>query len=94
MKYFTDDIVRNRPTIARLAEKIRNCMLVHLDDAEGISPARARWRRRRSGAEWRWATSVFTRPERGNDTELSVDILLDASASQIKAAGKRLPRRI
>lgn len=28
--------------------------------------------------------SVFTRPERGNDTELSVDILLDASASQIQ----------
>ena len=28
--------------------------------------------------------SVFTRPERGNDTELSVDILLDASASQIE----------
>lgn len=54
-KYFTDDIVRNRLTIARLAEKIRNCMLVHLDDAR-IKSRAARWRRRRSGAEWRWAT--------------------------------------
>ena len=32
-KFYTDDIVRNRLTIARLSEKIRNCMLVHLDDA-------------------------------------------------------------
>ena len=57
-KYFTDDIVRNRLTISRLAEKIRNCMLVHLDDAR-ISPARARWPRRRSGAASSWATRAF-----------------------------------
>ena len=40
-KYFTDDIVRNRLTISRLAEKIRNCMLVHLDDARIKSRAGA-----------------------------------------------------
>ena len=83
-KYFTDDIVRNRLTISRLAEKIRNCMLVHLDDARikaragSLAPEKV-WRAVTLGDE-----SVFTRPERGNDTELSVDILLDASASQIE----------
>lgn len=83
-KYFTDDIVRNRLTISRLAEKIRNCMLVHLDDARiksragALAPEKV-WRGVVLGDE-----SVFTRPERGNDTELSVDILLDASASQIE----------
>ena len=76
-KYFTVDIVR-------LAEKIRNCMLVHLDDARiksragALAPEKV-WRGVVLGDE-----SVFTRPERGNDTELSVDILLDASASQIE----------
>src|SRR5699024_9011409 len=75
---------RNRLTISRLAEKIRNCMLVHLDDARiksragALAPEKV-WRGVVLGDE-----SVFTRPERGNDTELSVDILLDASASQIE----------
>ncbi|MBS6748899.1 MAG: hypothetical protein KH339_00220 [Firmicutes bacterium] len=83
-KFYTDDIVRNRLTIARLSEKIRNCMLVHLDDARikaragSLAPEKV-WRAVTLGDE-----SVFTRPERGNDTELSVDILLDASASQIE----------
>ena len=83
-KYYMDDIIRNRLTIARLAEKIRNCILVHLDDAR----IKSRAGELRPGWLWRAIylneDTVFTRPERGTDTELTVDILLDASASQIQ----------
>ena len=83
-KYYMDDVIRNRLTIARLAEKIRNCILVHLDDAmlksrAGQLDARAVWR-----AVYLNDGRIFEKHERTTDTELSVDVLLDASASQLQ----------
>ena len=91
-KYFTDDIVRNRLTIARLAEKIRNCMLVHLDDARiksragALAPEKV-WRGVALGDE-----SVFTRPERGND-KMCIRDRSSAPSLRTASIARRVPRK-
>ena len=83
-KYYMDGLTAHRLAIIRLTEKVRNCILVHLDDAmlksrAGQLDARAVWR-----AVYLNDGRIFEKHERTTDTELSVDVLLDASASQLQ----------
>ena len=87
-KYYEDGLVAHRLAIIRLTEKVKNCILVHLDDS--IVKSRAGqlnvpllWR-----AVYLNDGRVFTKHERTNDTELSVDVLLDGSASQLQRQEK------
>lgn len=80
---YLSDLPRNRTEIMRLSERIRNCLLVYLDPtpvksrAGTLRPDRI-WRAERLGD-----VSIFERPERGEGGDLTVDVLLDASASQL-----------
>ena len=79
-----DGLTAHRLAIIRLTEKVRNCILVHLDDSmlksrAGMLDARAVWR-----AVYLNDGRIFQRHERTTDTELSVDLLLDGSASQLQ----------
>ena len=83
-KYYQDGIVAHRLAIIRLTERVRNCILVHLDDAmiksrAGALDARAVWR-----AVYLGDSRIFQKRERTTDTELSVDVMLDGSASQLQ----------
>lgn len=83
-KYYNDNLTAHRLAIIRLTEKVRNCILVHLDDAmiksrAGALDARTVWR-----AVYLNDSNIFTRHERTTDSELSVDLLLDGSASQLQ----------
>ena len=83
-KYYMDGLTAHRLAIIRLTEKVRNCILVHLDDAmiksrAGQLDARSVWR-----AVYLGDGRIFQKHERTTDTELSVDVLLDASASQLQ----------
>lgn len=83
-KYYMDGLTAHRLAIIRLTEKVRNCILVHLDDSmlksrAGMLDARAVWR-----AVYLNDGRIFQRHERTTDTELSVDLLLDGSASQLQ----------
>ena len=83
-KYYQDGIVAHRLAIIRLTERVRNCILVHLDDAKiksraGALDARAVWR-----AVYLGDSRIFQKRERTTDTELSVDVMLDGSASQLQ----------
>ncbi len=83
-KYFNDGLTAHRLAIIRLTEKVRNCILVHLDDAmiksqAGELDARSVWR-----AVYLGDGRIFQKHERTTDTELSVDLLLDGSASQLQ----------
>lgn len=74
---------RNELEIHRLSERIRNALLVRQDDdevraADGRLAAARVWR-----GVWLGDGRVFTRIRRGDDPELTVDLLLDASASQL-----------
>lgn len=76
------DIARSRTAIARLCEKIRNSVLLHLESSpvcsnSGTLDGGKVWRAEKFGYE-----RVFTRSEADNSGNLSVDILLDASTSQ------------
>ena len=77
------ELSRNRQTIRRLTDRIRNSLLTRLDESEVRSSAGALT----PGRVWR-ATElqderVFRRTLREDTGNLSVDILLDASTSQI-----------
>lgn len=83
-KYYNEGLTAHRLAIIRLTEKVRNCILVHLDDAmiksrAGQLDARAVWR-----AVYLGDGRIFQRHERTTDNELSVDLLLDGSASQLQ----------
>ena len=83
-KYYADGLTAHRLAIIRLTEKVRNCILVHLDDAmiksrAGQLDARAVWR-----AVYLNDGRIFQKHERTTDSELSVDVLLDGSASQLQ----------
>ena len=82
-KYYQDNIVRNRAAIAKLASNITNSVLMHLHP----SPVKANSGALDGRLVWRAATledeRVFTRPEHDAPGDLCVDILLDASTSQI-----------
>ncbi len=83
-RYYNAGITQHRLAIIRLTEKVRNCILVHLDDAmlksrAGTLDARAVWR-----GVYLNDGRIFQKHERTTDTELSVDLLLDGSASQLQ----------
>lgn len=79
---YMSELPRNQTAVRRLAERIRNCLLVYLDPA----PVKARAGELNASRVWRAVqlgdSAVFTRPQRGEIGGLSVDILLDGSASQ------------
>lgn len=82
-KYYQDNIIRNRIAIAKLASNITNSVLMHLHPSpvksnSGVLDGRLVWRAATLGDE-----RVFTRPEHDTPGDLCVDILLDASTSQI-----------
>ena len=82
-KSYLSDLPRNRTEIMRLGERIRNCLLVYLDPtpvksrAGTLRPDRI-WRAQRLGDG-----SIFERPGHGESGDFKVDVLLDASASQL-----------
>ena len=83
-RYYNANIVAHRLAIIRLTERVRNCILVHLDDSmlksrAGALDARTVWR-----AVYLNDPRIFLKHERASDTELSVDLLLDGSASQLQ----------
>lgn len=76
------NLSQNRLAISRLAEKIRNAALLYLEPTDvksnsGLINSAAVWRAARLNDP-----DVFTRRERENMGDISVDILLDASTSQ------------
>ena len=79
---YNKNIAQNRITIAKLADKIQNSVLLHLQP----SPVRANSGALIGGRVWRAAMlndeKVFKKNEQDNMGDLSVDILLDASTSQ------------
>ena len=81
-RYYQEHLAENRSSIARLAAKIQNSILLYLQPSE----LRADAGQLDGSRVWRAAKlqdgSVFKRTEQGNMGDLSVDILLDASTSQ------------
>ncbi|MCR4607424.1 MAG: hypothetical protein K5771_06840, partial [Oscillospiraceae bacterium] len=83
-EYYAANMTANRTAIARLSDRIRNCMLLYLqaDDVKSDSGSLV------GGKVWRAGIlgdgRVFRKREREAAGDLSVDILLDASTSQIK----------
>lgn len=80
--YFNANLVQNRLIIAQLAQRLQNTILLQRDENESVSragtvaPALA-WRGSALGDE-----RIFTKRTQSELGELSVDILLDGSASQ------------
>lgn len=81
--FYEAHLARNRSSIARLTSQIRNALLAHLDE----TPVRSGAGRLEAGRIWRELYlqdgRIFNRTLRGDTAELSVDILLDASTSQL-----------
>jgi hypothetical protein len=81
--FYQRNLTQNRLLIARLATRIGNSVLLHMEpapvkaNAGALNPALA-WRAAKLDDE-----RVFTRIENQNAGDMSVDILLDASHSQI-----------
>ena len=86
--YYQKNLARNRLLVSRLSDRIMNSVLLHMQPAPvkasagALAPALA-WRAARLGDE-----RVFARTENANAGDMSVDILLDASHSQITRAEK------
>ena len=80
---FDKDRDRSRETIRRLSQQISNSILARLDS----SAVRSSAGRMDAGRVWRGVLldddKVFTREQQGEMGALSVDILLDASTSQL-----------
>lgn len=80
--FYKKNISQNRTSIAKLAGKIQNSVLLHLHPA----PVKANSGSINGGKVWRALMldddRVFTRSEQSDMGDLSVDILLDASTSQ------------
>ena len=86
--YYQKNLLQNRVLISRLSTNIMNSILLHMQpaprktNAGAVDPALA----------WRAAVlddgKVFTRTENENAGDMSVDILLDASHSQISRAAQ------
>ena len=82
-EFYQANLVRNRTSITRLTARIQNAMLAHLEPvvtrtAAGTLNAARVWR-----SLYLDDDKVFTRVLRGDPGDLSVDLLLDASTSQI-----------
>ena len=86
--YYQKNLLQNRLLISRLSTGIMNSILTHMQPAEvkscsgKLNPALA-WRAAKLDDE-----RIFTRTENLNAGSMSVDILLDASHSQISRAAK------
>ena len=86
--YYQKNLRQNRLQISKLSTGVMNSILLHLQPEKlkassgSINPALA-WRAAILGDE-----KVFTRTENANAGDISVDILLDASHSQITKAHK------
>ena len=84
--FYQKNLVQNTLLIAKLSTDIMNSVLLHMQpapvkaNAGALDPARV-WRAARLGDE-----KVFTRIENANAGDFSVDILLDASHSQVNRA--------
>ena len=87
-RYYKKNLLQNRLLISRLSTNIMNSILLHMQptqvkaNAGALNPAFA-WRAAKLGDE-----KVFTRMENENAGDVSVDILLDASHSQVNRADK------
>ena len=84
--YYRKNLQQNRLLIAKLSTDIMNSILLHVQSAQvkaasGSLNAALAWRAAVLGDE-----KVFTRAENENAGEMSVDILLDASHSQVNRA--------
>ena len=86
--YYQKNLLRHRLQISRLSTSIMNSVLLHMQPA----PVKANAGRLNPSLAWRAARlddeRVFTRTENENAGDMSVDILLDASHSQITRASK------
>ena len=86
--YYQKGLLRHRLQISRLSTGIMNSVLLHMQPA----PIKANSGRLNPALAWRAATlddeRVFTRTENANAGDMSVDILLDASHSQITRAAQ------
>lgn len=86
--YYKKHLVQNRLLISKLRTEIMNSILMHMQPADvkavsgAINPALV-WRAARLGDE-----KVFRRIENANAGDMSVDILLDASHSQVSRTDK------
>ncbi len=82
------NLLQNRLQISRLSTRVMNSILLHMQpervkaNAGALDPSLA-WRAARLNEE-----KVFTRTENENAGDMSVDILLDASHSQVSKAAK------
>ena len=78
------DIVRHRATVARLTARIRNAMMAYLQP----TPVRSPYGSLDAGRVWRGVYlddgKVFTRIQDSDPGQLSVDLLLDSSNSQLE----------
>ena len=87
-EYYKKHLLQNRLLISKLSTSIMNSVLMHMQPADvkansgKVNPALV-WRAARLGDE-----RVFTRTENANAGDMSVDILLDASHSQVSRAEK------
>ena len=86
--YYKKHLLQNRLHIAKLSARIMNSVLLHMQPAPvkasagRVDPALA-WRAAKLGDE-----KVFTRTDNENAGDMSVDILLDASHSQVTRAAR------
>ncbi len=86
--YYQKHLTRNRLMISRLSTDISNSILLHMQPAPvkagaGALDAARAWRAAKLGDG-----KVFTKTENENAGDMSVDILLDASHSQVNRAAK------
>ena len=81
--FYEANLAKNRNSIARLTNRIRNSMLTHLES----SAVKSGTGKLLGGRVWRGAylndNRIFEKELRGDSGNLSVDLLLDASTSQI-----------
>ena len=86
--YYQKNLLRNRLLISKLSTSIMNSILLHMQPADrkansGLVNSALAWRAAKLNDE-----KVFTKKENENAGDISVDILLDASHSQVTRAHK------
>ena len=86
--YYQKNLLHNRLLISKLSTSIMNSILLHMQPA----PIKANYGAVNPVLTWRAAKlhdeKIFTRTENENAGDISVDILLDASHSQVSRAEK------
>ena len=86
--YYKKNLLQNRLHISKLSTNIMNSILMHMQPAQrkansGITNPALAWRAARLNDE-----KIFTKTTNENAGDMSVDILLDASHSQVTRAEK------